>query len=290
MAQSTRKEAGKKSKRGKKIVLIAACIVCAAVVLLTVVYTVIIPEGKYRDAAALLDAGKTDEACALFLTLGNYKDAADQAGSIRLAKNGEQLKNAEVGSYIPFGVYEQDNNAANGKEDVEWLVLDVKDGKALVISKHILDSKQYNRDFEVVTWEDCSLRAWLNDDFINTAFSSGERAMIPTVTSPADENPDYSSSPGNATQDQVFLLSIPEANAYFSSEQALQCASTDYAVARGVNVYRTTGNSWWWLRTSGCINRDAAGVYHDGDIVEYGFNVDYVYGGIRPAMWIDLNA
>ena len=37
--------------------------------------------------------------------------------------NMEALKAAEVGSYIYFGEYEQDNNKATGKEAIEWLVL-----------------------------------------------------------------------------------------------------------------------------------------------------------------------
>ncbi len=58
--------------------------------------------------------------------------------------NKEKLKNAEVGDYITFGLYEQDNDLSNGKENIEWLILELKDEKALVISKYALDSKPYN--------------------------------------------------------------------------------------------------------------------------------------------------
>ena len=33
----------------------------------------------------------------------------------------DTLRSAEVGSYIYFGEYEQDNDASTGKEAVEWL-------------------------------------------------------------------------------------------------------------------------------------------------------------------------
>ena len=115
------------------------------IVFIIVLNTVIIPNGKYNDALYVMDAGKLDKAYRIFNELGDYKDAADKAGNIRLTKTKEQLKNIKVGSYINFGAYEQDNNTSNGKEDVEWLVLEVKDGKALVISKYALDCKQYSK-------------------------------------------------------------------------------------------------------------------------------------------------
>ena len=41
-----------------------------------------------------------------------------------------------VGDIITFGHYEQDNNLDNGAEPIEWIVLDVQDGKALLLSKY----------------------------------------------------------------------------------------------------------------------------------------------------------
>ena len=39
-----------------------------------------------------------------------------------------------IGEYFAFGVYEQDNDLTNGKEPIEWLVLDVQDGEDLLLS------------------------------------------------------------------------------------------------------------------------------------------------------------
>ena len=111
--------------------------------------------------------------------------------------------------------------------------------------------------------------------------------MIPTVTVSADKNPDYSTNPGNATQDQVFLLSITEVNKYFSSDSARQCKPTDYAVANGA---WDRGNCWWWLRSPGLYQNYAADVYYDGVVVEHGFYVDHDDRAVRPALWIDLNS
>jgi len=285
-----RKEAERIAKRNRKIAIITTPIVCAIIAFIIVLNTVIIPNGKYNDAIALMDAGNLDEAYSIFIELGDYKDAVDKASDIRLQKNKDQLKNIKVGSYINFGAYEQDNNTSNGKEDVEWLVLEVKDGKALVISKYALDCQQYNTSSTEVTWETCTLRKWLNNNFINSAFSADEKAMIPTVMVSADKNPDYSTNPGNATQDQVFLLSITEANKYFSSDSASQCKPTEYAVAGGAYFNSSNGNCFWWLRSPGNRQARAAGVHNDGAVDVYGFSVRNSDSAVRPALWIDLNS
>ena len=166
----------------------------------------------------------------------------------------------------------------------------MKDGKALVISKYGLDCKRYNEEKENITWETCTLRKWLNSEFINTAFTSAERSMIPTVTVSADKNPKCSTNPGNATRDQVFLLSIAEAKKYFSSDRARQCKLTDYAVANKVYVNSDNGNCWWWLRSPGHVQSNAADVSDVGGVDEYGDGVGSDLDAVRPALWIDLNS
>ena len=199
----------------------------------------------------------------------------------------EKLKTAKVGYYVTLGTYEQDNNAANGAEEIEWLVLDKQDSRILVISKYGLDSKPYNEEYTDVTWESCTLRRWLNNDFIREVFSKEEIAMIPKVKVSADKNPKYDTNPGNATQDQVFLLSIAEANKYFGFSGERQCKPTDYAVSKKVYV-DSNGNCYWWLRSPGRNQSSAAGFDTDGDVFENGFLVDTDDFAVRPAMWISL--
>ncbi len=112
--------------------------------------------------------------------------------------------------------------------------------------------------------------------------------MIPVVTVSADKNPDYTTDPGNATQDQVFLLSITEVNKYFSSDDARQCKPTDYADANGAYVNSDNGNYRWWLRSPGDDQDDAADVYYDGDVYLSGRAVNLAFSAVRPALWIDL--
>lgn len=234
-----------------------------------------IQECKYNDAIALMDAGKYTEALSILRALDGYKDSTEKAYPIEV----EKLKNAKVGDYVFFGAYEQDNNTSNGKEAVEWLVLDIKDSKVLVISRYALDRKPYNTSDAAVTWETCTLRKWLNNDFINTAFTAEEKALIPTVTVSTDWNRNTDS--GKATQDRVFLLSIYEVNNFFSSDVKRRCKPTNDAVDYGIFCK-------WWLRSPGNDQNHAATVDSDGDVWKYGW-VDFNYA-VRPALWIDLNS
>ena len=309
----------KAKKKAKKIAIIAAPIVCVCIAFVIVLTTVIIPKQKCNKALDMIESGDYEAGYAILEELGeneaiqsnkydraiklidsgdyqtaytllqnlSYKDSAEKLQSIKPLL----LAKAKPGDTVLFGEYEQDKDISNGKEDISWLVLEVKDGKALVVSKYALDCKQYNTSNTDVTWETCTLRKWLNNDFINAAFSSYEKAMIPTVTVSADENPDYSTNPGNATQDQVFLLSITEANKYFGSDSARQCKPTDYAFANGAYFNSVNGNCWWWLRSPGVTQysaHSAAYVHSSGGVYESGSDVDIGTSAVRPAMWISI--
>ena len=203
-------------------------------------------------------------------------------------------QSAKVGDYIQFGSYEQDNELSNGKEPIEWLVLDKQEGKALVISRYALDCQQYNTEWVDVTWENCSLRRWLNNDFLNEAFGAEEQARVVHSTVKADKNPDYDTVPGNDTTDNVFLLSISEVNRYFGSDVERMCVPTAYAEVRGawtseINTVGGEAACWWWLRSPGSDSISAADVFLDGDVDEDGIYVGNSDSGVRPALWIDLD-
>ena len=198
---------------------------------------------------------------------------------------------APVGSLIKYGKYEQDNDSSNGIEDIDWIILAKDDNKMLVISDKAIDCKPYNTSSANITWETCSLRNWLNNDFINSAFSATEKTMISSVKVSADKNPDYDTDAGNDTEDKVFLLSIEEANRYFKYDSERQCVSTEYAKANGAYTYEIDGasNCFWWLRSQGGYsNKSASVVNSDGTVSKYGNAVDDNRDCVRPAMWISL--
>ncbi len=286
-AEQKRIAAEKAAKKRKKIIAIATPIVVACIAFLIVLTTVIIPSSKYNSAMELYNAQKYEDAYKAFNSL-NYKDSADKAAECLFLKQKAGLANVKVGSTIKFGLYEQDNNTSNGKEDVEWLVLAKEGDKALVISRYALDCRQYDTSYTAVTWEICSLRKWLNGTFFNNAFSSDEQNMIQNTTVTADKNPSYSTFPGNNTTDKVFLLSITEVNKYFSSDSARQCIATAYAKAQGAYTNYSNGNCWWWLRSPGIDSDHAAFVNHGGSVFDNGSSVSSSDRAVRPALWISL--
>ena len=222
----------------------------------------------------------------------------------------------DVGDKIIFGHYEQDNNTSNGKEPISWIVLDRRiNGQLLVISEKVLDKKQYNTTDISITWEKSTIRSWLNgydasyntvgidftgNNFIDTAFTAEEKSKIVSSSVPAHANPSYSTSPGNATTDKIFLLSITEANNYFATDAKRQADATRYAVKQGVYVKGSESGTtssdgtctdvrcyaYWWLRSPGRTTYYAAYVGTDGSVYHYGLSVSLDSSGIRPAMWV----
>ena len=189
-------------------------------------------------------------------------------------------------NYVTFGSYEQDSNSSNGKEPIEWLVLDRQDNNALLISRFALDCRQYNNTLTAITWETSSLRSWLNNSFLNEAFSSEEQNKILTTQVNADKNPTFSTNPGNNTSDKIFIQSIIESNQYFPSDNARQVRATDYAIAKGAYL-GVDGNAWCWLRSPGYDSEKAAGVMTSGGIDDFGDDVyGDVCGSIRPVLWV----
>ena len=128
----------------------------------------------------------------------------------------QNFSSAKVGDIITFGHYEQDNNTANGKEAIEWLVLDKKsNGSLLVVSRYILDCMEFNTMPGYITWEDSTLRSWLNNGFYNNAFTNDERKQIQLSSLTTGKNQYWKSEGGNKTNDYVFCLSMDEVLKYF---------------------------------------------------------------------------
>ena len=195
------------------------------------------------------------------------------------------LRAADIGSYVTFGKYEQDNDLNNGSEDIEWLVLAKEDNKILVISRYGLDCHEYNPT-ENVTWENCSLRTWLNTDFYDSAFGLREKSAIILSTVKAETNPVHGTPAGNDTTDRVFLLSINEAKQYFADNDARICPATAYVASKTTNLL--DGNCWWWLRSPGYDLNNAAGVIGWGGVESQGSRVWGKTPVVRPAVWISV--
>ncbi len=244
---------------------------------------------QYDLAKDLLEEGRYNEAAQAFRALGDYKDCRKQASEILFAAQKDGLADVQIGDILYFGHYEQDNNLSNGTEEIEWIVLDVDEGKALVTTLYAIDSMEFNQVYEDTTWDQSFLRTWLNGDFYNEAFEKDHQKYISLTKVNADINPQYDTLTGESTEDYVFLLSLKEFDTYLAGTPGAICIATPFAVANRVYIQLGSGACWWWSRTPGQYQRYATGINPVGNISYNGNNVDYHHGGVRPAMWIDLN-
>lgn len=209
----------------------------------------------------------------------------------------------QVGNVVTFGHYEQDYNADNGMEEIEWIILDVQDGKSLLLSKYALDAIPYNRVQEETTWENSSIRKWLNNDFLYDAFTTREREAI--IMSQVDNSAaqgcsEWDTVGGNDTKDKIFLLSCAEAYYYLNvtsydyENLESRVSATAFAKANGADWGSSLETKygdfaeWWWLRSPGIHQDCAACVIDDGSL--YDLNNDNNAGCVRPALWLNLEA
>lgn len=194
------------------------------------------------------------------------------------------LDQAAPGDYVLFGRYEQDAEAQNGPEEIKWLVLDGEDGWRLLISGYALDCQPYYDDNRYVAWNRSTIREWLNGSFYEEAFDETERMRILTTTVTADKNEEYDSPAGPDTEDKVFLLSLPEAEAFFSSNEDRSCWPTPYARAQGAYANAESGICWWWLRTPGSRGHYAAAIGDLGDLYPRGLGIQSRDVAVRPVI------
>ena len=208
---------------------------------------------------------------------------------------------AKQDTYVTFGHYPQ-TAEGNDSTAIEWVVLQKEGNKALLISRYGLDAQPYNAEYTDATWETCTLRTWLNDTFMNKAFTEEEQKAILTANvdnSSIQGYSGWSTHGGNNTQDQIFLLSYVEASKYFDVK--LGCNNTKACVrpttyAEKQGAYTSSScktadgdnTGWWWLRSLGSNQNFAAYVSYDGSL-SYGL----VRSGsicVRPALWVNLES
>ena len=201
----------------------------------------------------------------------------------------------DVGDVVTFGRYEQDDDAANGPEPIEWIVLDAVGETRLLLARYGLCPLAYEPEHASATWEPCAARVWLNSRFVIDAFTKAEQAkIVETVLRNAD-NPAFGTDGGSETTDKVFLLSIDEVERYLPVQEDRVAEATPYAEAQGVFVSSNTGCCWWRLRSPGKSQAFAAivnssgfigGVYPDVEVAYMGEPIDAGDDSVRPAIWV----
>lgn len=268
------------SFKEKKALILA---VVGIILMLIILYSPFLPKGPVIETTAPVEGTEFPT------SIPTTKAASEETTETSL-----EIPYLLPGSTITLGRYEQDNNKANGAEEIQWLVLRQEGDELLLISVLGLDTLPYARGKETSDWEHSAIREWLNTTFYQTAFSAEERAVIVEKTVFQDENEDYPHTrQGNDTLDHVFLLSSREYEEYMktSNNIALEsCYGTPsrYAVKQGASLYNDL-YCWWWLRTSSRSNDIACTVSPYGVFDPNSSSIRSTKVMVRPAMWVKVS-
>ena len=192
----------------------------------------------------------------------------------------DTIENYQIGSTIKFGRY-------------NWLILDIVENRAKIISLEILEKRQYHDTDTPITWASSNIRSYLNNDFYDS-FNDDEKARIIATTINNEDNLWFGINAGPPTDDNIFLLSISEVVKYLGdSEQLIERPRNARIINDQYNEKRIASYneaaSWWWLRSPGSFGFRAARVDSDGSIDMSSNHIYDTDGGIRPAMWFFLN-
>lgn len=204
----------------------------------------------------------------------------------------------KIGDKVTFGKFEQDNDTENGKEDIEWQILDKNEDCYLLFSTKILDAMQFNVTYGYVTYANSTLRKYLNTTFYNSAFDANEKNQIIKIKNTNPPNVKFNIDGGANTDDYAFVLSkdefvkyLGEINSLYENKEAT-AIGTMYAFKRGLEVNNNegmwcNGYSSYWLRTPGSYRTAAIYVASNGGYIIWGDAVNNIYG-VRPAIWVKL--
>ncbi len=219
-------------------------------------------------------------------------------GSEEAGKTCQMEQSVTIGAdnlgVVKFGRYPTGNDGETS--EIEWLIIDRIDDRVLLISKNIIDFISVHKKSDRVTWETCSLRKWLNSDFIDTVFNNEEQQYITPTTLKADTSMSgILSNICNDTLDSIFILSAKECYQYFTSNSSRAGATTAYADAKRnekgkANIKRDNLRCSWWIRNDGSAINESGIVFTDGSVYAIGGFKNREIGGLRPAMWVKTEA
>ena len=203
----------------------------------------------------------TNEVTALTLSLGDVtlyaswgEDAVVTRNVPYLRVNSSNEPDAD-GIYLLMGVYPQDyvskpaitGTAGNYQTDadgnlyqavgaryylvkpIRWRIVSESGGLSYLLAEDVL----YGGTFGTSTsYASSRVRTWLNNDFLNAAFSQQQRDLISTTTV-------------DGAGDKVFVPSKAELTSLVSTARK----ATDYALTSGMRN-ESNGYAYWWTRTA----------------------------------------
>ena len=241
-------------------------------------------------------------------TYANNLDLSSQINNAKIVAEYPNDSNVDIMDTVIFGNYSRNDIAS---QPIEWIVLekDSVNSKALLLSKYILDFKPFEDRYSLdeynnisdLSWENSSIRIFLNNVFYNKAFDNIEKAKILSTYVVNAPNEKYGTSSGSDTFDNVFLLSIDEVKKCFAIE------NTDVPIKKAISGYmeyavsgkeedlnrshdhngmeKKYKSETYWLRSAGKWQK-IADINYNGIFGISGIEA-FKEHGIRPAIWVN---
>ena len=205
-------------------------------------------------------------------------------------------------------------------EPLLWRVLEVRDGTAFLLSHAAVECEPFQSDLRDVSWENCTLRSWLNGygadanasaadysesgcSFLGTAFTAEEQEAILETNVRNENNYYFGMDSGAGTEDRIFLPAESELFIHDSSEihgfsrrddipdRAKQFQPTDYALWKGVwKEAGERGNVFWITRTTGYTHDNVVYMDESGYMYNRGILVTCADAAVIPALVLDLDS
>jgi len=231
------------------------------------------------------------------------------------------LEEASIGDLVYFGRYEQDGKDRNGKEPMEWIVIDKNDEGVMLLSSKVIEYQEFLDDDtdDYYNWETSNIRDWLNSDFMELAFNDEQMDSIMLTNNPIPDTGLFNDKGTEATNDYVFLLSLNELNLLEQTNTLYidSIAGTFYyaylpeAAAQGTPYYDSLdydlatlaemsidpeayaeesvkdGYVSWYLRSSYLAgDLGVLVVMENGHVASITSSDDFGGAGVRPVIWV----
>ncbi|WP_313134844.1 DUF6273 domain-containing protein [Anaerocolumna sp.] len=209
-------------------------------------------ECRYQKGLEAMEEEDYKNAKKAFEAAGDYKDSDQKKVDMEKLF----IKNSEIGDTINIG-------------ENKWRILEIQDNKALLLKDLAISGMAYNTNSGDVTWEQSTLRNWLNSEFLDENFTKAEKDNIILATVKNSDNPVYGTSGGNDTQDYIYLFSIEEIEQYNELIPDLKSNS--------------------WLRSPGNQQGSAAFLSVNRLAMKYGYEATSEEFRVKPVMWFNLD-
>lgn len=193
--------------------------------------------------------------------------------------NTEEIK---IGNTISYGQYVSDVDEI--PKPLQWKILEVKEGKALIITRDVIEILKYKENYHRISdekWDESLLKYWLNGVFFKYVFSDNEKNKICS---------------SYETGDKVFILNEKEIRAY----DCLECERTKYVKAQCNRAWMEESYCRYWLRDGKVVDLTGSWCADSEEDMEkgnfywnskpriYDMHLNKEHIMVRPAMWINL--